>query len=312
MKTLIVGTGIIGTLYGWALSEAGIDVTHYVRPGKAAQFQAGVRLDVLDERRGHTKQAITTYLLKCVEEVSPADGYELVVVPTSAYQVESALQALVPHTGEARFLIFTANWRGTGCLDAHLPRSRYVVGYPDGGGTLRDGVYWTNLGAQPHLGTVDAQGDALLDRVRWLFAGADMEPDLQANILHWLWLHNATTTPFQLGFARYRQIGPFLRDRALVRQCYVATRECIELCSRRGVRAQDYPEAGSFNLPAWLFFIMFRLLYATNASMQRYTAHAVESLREAKTSYLDILQTARECGLPMPQMEALGAYIQDI
>jgi 2-dehydropantoate 2-reductase len=34
MKTLIIGTGIIGVLYGWALSQAGEDVTHFVRKGK--------------------------------------------------------------------------------------------------------------------------------------------------------------------------------------------------------------------------------------------------------------------------------------
>jgi pyruvate/2-oxoglutarate dehydrogenase complex dihydrolipoamide dehydrogenase (E3) component len=26
VKTLIVGTGVIGTIYGWALAEAGVDV----------------------------------------------------------------------------------------------------------------------------------------------------------------------------------------------------------------------------------------------------------------------------------------------
>ncbi|MFN8468368.1 MAG: 2-dehydropantoate 2-reductase N-terminal domain-containing protein [Caldilineaceae bacterium] len=34
MKTLIVGTGIIGTIYGWALAEADVDVTHFVRKGR--------------------------------------------------------------------------------------------------------------------------------------------------------------------------------------------------------------------------------------------------------------------------------------
>jgi pyruvate/2-oxoglutarate dehydrogenase complex dihydrolipoamide dehydrogenase (E3) component len=38
MKLLIVGAGIIGSIYGWALAEAGHDVTHLVRPGKAAKF----------------------------------------------------------------------------------------------------------------------------------------------------------------------------------------------------------------------------------------------------------------------------------
>jgi ketopantoate reductase len=55
MKTLVVGTGIIGIIYGWALSEADIDVTHFVRKGKRDQFRDGVTLDLLDEREGHRK-----------------------------------------------------------------------------------------------------------------------------------------------------------------------------------------------------------------------------------------------------------------
>jgi 2-dehydropantoate 2-reductase len=61
MKTLIVGAGIIGTVYGWALSEAGIDVTHFVRPGRKQLLQDGVALDVLDERKGHpSKRSLIT------------------------------------------------------------------------------------------------------------------------------------------------------------------------------------------------------------------------------------------------------------
>jgi 2-dehydropantoate 2-reductase len=312
MKTLIVGTGIIGTLYGWALSEAGVDVTHFVRPGMAAKFQDGVQLDVLDERRAHKKQNVTTYLLRCAEQVTEKDGYELVIVPTNAYQLEEALRALAPSLGQAGFLTFAANWQGSDFIDALLPPWRYVMGYPDGGGTFQDGVYWTNLGAQPHLGALDPAANGLLERVQALFVKADMQPDVPPNILHWLWLHNATTTPFWVGAARYRHVEPFLRDRTLVQQCYAASREVIELCRLRGVDVDKYPEVSSFNLPGWLFFILFRFLYATNASMQRYTAHAMQSLREAKFNYRSILETGPELGYTMPNLAGLGICLQDI
>lgn len=106
---LIVGTGIIGATYGWALSEAGVDVTHFVRNGKADQFKAGVTLDVLDERKGHPKYNVTKYALKCVEEVSPSVGYELIIVPTNMHQTEAALETLAPVSGQAIFLIFSGN-----------------------------------------------------------------------------------------------------------------------------------------------------------------------------------------------------------
>jgi len=55
MRVLIVGRGVVGTIYGWAFSLAGIDVTHVVR-------KEGLRttdtLDLLDLRVGHPKHAM--------------------------------------------------------------------------------------------------------------------------------------------------------------------------------------------------------------------------------------------------------------
>lgn len=41
MKILVFGTGVIGSIYGHVLTQAGNDVTHYVRPGKARALQGG-------------------------------------------------------------------------------------------------------------------------------------------------------------------------------------------------------------------------------------------------------------------------------
>jgi len=49
MKTLIIGRGVVGTIYGWALSKAGIDVTHVVRK---EGLPATDTLDLLDLRTG--------------------------------------------------------------------------------------------------------------------------------------------------------------------------------------------------------------------------------------------------------------------
>lgn len=34
MKTLIVGLGNVGTVHGWALSQAGVDITHWCGRGE--------------------------------------------------------------------------------------------------------------------------------------------------------------------------------------------------------------------------------------------------------------------------------------
>lgn len=38
MKTLIIGPGNIGAIHGWALSQAGADISHAIRKGTKYKF----------------------------------------------------------------------------------------------------------------------------------------------------------------------------------------------------------------------------------------------------------------------------------
>lgn len=314
MKTLIVGAGVVGTIYGWALSEAGTDVTHFVRSGKAARFKNGVCLDMLDERKGHPRNAMMPYALKAVEAVDPSDGYELVIVPTTAYQTEDALRAVVPHAGQATFLIFSGIWDGTDYIDRLLPRSRYLLGYADGGGTIRDGAYWANIGAEVHLGKVDDAAANKLEQVKSLFVRADMQPDMQDNIVHWLWQHVAGTVAYAAGFAKHRNLDGFLSDGKLMGECTLATRELFELCRLRGVDLKQYPETGFRSWPVWLVSLFLRWNFRHNASMQRYTAHAASdsSLREMRCYYESMMNTADQLGFKMPHTRTVGEYFRSV
>lgn len=313
MKTLIVGTGIIGVIYGWALSQAGIDVTHFVRKGRKEQFKGEVSLDLLDERKGHTRYNITKYEIKCVEEITPTDGYELIIIPTSMHQAEDALKTLVPVSGEAIFLILAGNWDGTDFIDRLLPHERYLMGYADAGGTIRkDGVYWTNLGAEIHLGEVDGKPSEKLEKVMALFTKADMKPDVQENIVHWIWQHVAGSVGYATGFAKHREMEPYLEDKALLRQCTLATLELFKLCQLRGVDLKKYPEASFVNFPVWLVTILVRWNIKRQESAQRYTAHASSenSMQETRAYFSKMMKTADELGFKMPNLKALEVYLQ--
>jgi ketopantoate reductase len=312
MKTLIVGNGVIGTLYGWVLAGAGVNVTHYLRRGKCTAYAEGVVVDVLDQRQGRKKYNVARYAPHCVEEISPADAYELIVVPTNSYQTEDALRTLAPHSGGAVFLVFSTHWDGVEFIEKLVPRERYLLGFPYGGGTIRQGVYLVNLGNGVYLGEVDGTQSEKLGRVKTLFGRAGIRPTIPKNILHWLWLHNALDMGFWAGFAKYGDIKASLNDRELLEQCYRATQELIELCRRRGVNVRSYSDTWMFRMPAWVVIGMLRRLYLTDESMQRFAAHALESLPEAKTNYEKMKQTAQELGVAMPNFQALGAYLEDV
>ena len=316
MKTLIVGTGIIGVLYGWALAQAGVDVTHFVRRGKKDQFKDGVNLDVLDERKRHLKYNLTKYALKCVEEVSPSDGYELIIIPTNMHQTEDALKTLVPISGNAIFLILSGNWEGTECIDQLLPRERYLLGYADAGGTIKDGAYWTNLGAEIHIGDVavatDGKPTEKLEKVKALFVRADMKPDVQENIVHWLWQHAASAIGFALGFAKHGDIKTFLKDKELLRQCVLSTKELYRLCSLRGVDLKKFPEASFINFPDWLVTALVIWNIGHREAAQRYSAHGASSGSQAETKlyYAGIMKEAERLGVEMPYTRALRQHLK--
>jgi ketopantoate reductase len=161
---------------------------------------------------------------------------------------------------------------------------------------------------------VEGQSAERLEQVKAAFARADLKADVQANVVHWLWVHNAGVIGFAAGFAKYREVQQYLADKKLINQYILATRELYTLCARRGVDLKQYPEVSFINFPIWLVAALFRRNFRRNESMQRFTAHAASegSLRETKYYYGMAMYTTGELGFEMPNLKELGAYLESI
>lgn len=311
MNVLIVGTGVIGTIYGWALHVGGIHVTHLVRKGKAANFNSDVTIDVLDERKGYKKYNKTSYLIKVVEEIENNTSYDLVIVPTNYYQIEQALRTIVPLCSNSFFFILTSNWIGTQVFDNILKKDQYILGYPDGGGTIKDSVYWTNIGPEIHIARPESHNQKGFDLVQRAFSRADIKLDVQENMLHWLWVHNAGSVAIWAATLKYRNIDNYLADKALLKKSFLATRECLQLCEKRGAGSKGYPEISAFKMPMWLLIPMFKFNFKHNESMKRYTAHADNAPKDdVLINFRDIQTTAKELGFEMPHFNELEEFVR--
>ncbi|MFW9896575.1 MAG: ketopantoate reductase family protein [Candidatus Thorarchaeota archaeon] len=309
IRILIVGHGIIGTIYGWALRTAGHEVIHFVRSGKSKELPREVTIDILDERKNHKKNNVTNYVVDYVEYVNRDQSFDYILVPTNSYQVIDATKTLFEQSPNSFFLIMSSNWEGTGEIDQILPKKQYALAYPDAGGTLRDGIFWTNLGAEIHIAAPDSENNQGVNGLIEVFKQADIKSDLQENMLHWLWLHNATTIPMWVAFFKYKDVNKFLKDKDLVKASFYATRELLELCQLRGVDVSKYPEVSAFRYPFRVFYFIFKMLFKFNKSMQRFTAHGATSVEESKANYKQMMKTARELEFNMPLMESIGAYL---
>jgi 2-dehydropantoate 2-reductase len=302
MEVLIVGAGIIGTIYGWAFTEGGVKVTHLVRPEKMDALRDGVNLDILDERRGHKKDNQTRYQMHCVTEVTAGDRYDLVIVPTNSYQLGPALKELAPKLPEATFLLLSLNWEDKDYIRSELPTGHYFWGYPDAGGTIKDGIYWTNIGPELHLQKEAAGSPAIVKVLK----AAELKGDYQENMKHWIWVHNAGSVPIWMAFLQAGEMKAFLGNKRLLGQSLDATGEVLALLRKRGVALDDYPDVAMLEKNTFFIRFMMKIMYRFNKSMQRYTAHALSGRDEAVANYQQIMRTAQELDRDMPAMRELG------
>jgi ketopantoate reductase len=153
----------------------------------------------------------------------------VVIVPTNCFQTKDALKSIAPYCKNSFYYILTSNWTETEMYDAILTKNQYILGYPDGGGTIREKVFWTNIGAEIHISAPTEYNRPGFDMMQMLFLKATIKPDIQDNMLHCLWVHNAVSIPIFVGLQKYKDLNKFHADKNLLKKSFIATRECLKL-----------------------------------------------------------------------------------
>src|ERR1041384_6344335 len=92
MKVLILGAGAIGGYLGGRLQQAGADVTFLVRPARRAAIERDGL--VIKSTKGDVTQKVKTVLTG-----SEGGPYDVVLLTSKAYDLESAIDAIAPAVG---------------------------------------------------------------------------------------------------------------------------------------------------------------------------------------------------------------------
>jgi 2-dehydropantoate 2-reductase len=132
MKMLLVGAGVIGTVYGAHLAAAGIEVSvldHGPRTGEVARSGLSAR-DVRSGARADAEAAA----------VPDASGeYDIVLVAVRRDQLASACAGLAALAGQPAIIFFGNNPAGRAAITADMPGDVYL-GFPGVGGVMTSGT----------------------------------------------------------------------------------------------------------------------------------------------------------------------------
>jgi 2-dehydropantoate 2-reductase len=132
MKIVVVGPGVIGSIYGRLLARSGHDVTLVARGQRLADLRAhGL---VLEDANSGQRSEIS---LPVLDELSPNDHYDLVLVPVRSEQFATTLP-MISGMGDGSDVLMFGNTTGNQTELITALGERALFGFPAAGG-VQDG-----------------------------------------------------------------------------------------------------------------------------------------------------------------------------
>jgi len=316
LKILIYGAGVIGTAYGWQLSQSGQEVTLLVRAGKSAGFDGGITIRCRDERLKPARQLEVVYQPKVVESIAPGDNYDLIIVCVKSNQVDAILPDLAQSSGKSDVLFFQNNWWGDEKLRAHLPPEQYFFGFSRIVGGWRsenavECIIFNAPGMSTMLGEASGQVTPRLTAVETMLQQAGLKPEISTDILTWLKFHYIEYLGASGAILKAGSAKAFASRSDLVRQAILATREALAVCRARGLSVSAAP----FNLrlyswPLPLIVWLGQKQYQAANIQSFFEENIRNGLAELAFQYQDVVNEGQRLGVPMPVLSGFSTYFK--
>lgn len=186
MRILVIGAGAVGGYFGGRLASVGRDVTFLVRAGRAEQLRRS-GLQIVDPYGDVTVQP---KLVLAEELKARAEAFDLILLSTKAYSLESAMEDFAPAVGEGTVILPLLNgMRHLEVLDARfgaepvLGGTTYIVADMDAEGRVHSmsGLHDVTFGER------DKSVTERIHRVDATLTGAGFDVRLNTDIVAAMW-----------------------------------------------------------------------------------------------------------------------------
>lgn len=185
-RLLIVGAGVVGSVYALRFVESGFDVTMLAR---------GKRFETLnrDGLQYNDKGVIKHISVKVIDKLENNDIYDFIFVPVRYDQAESALTAI--KNNKSKTIVTLTNTVGYEQW-LEIVGERLLPGFPGAGGDMKDGILYAQFGSEKHQGTIFGElNGQISERVKELahiLETADLHYEIQKDIQAFHISHVAT------------------------------------------------------------------------------------------------------------------------
>ena len=304
MRILVLGAGVIGSVYAGKLLEAGHEVVLLARGSRLADLQShGLLLE--DAQSGNrTAQSVVV-----TNELASDDRFDLVLVPVRSEQLASTLTVLTAMTDGSDVLFFGNTGNRAAELAAALGE-RALFGFPAAGGT-RDGptIEYVLIRAQKTmLGEPDGTTTSRIRDLQHVLDGAGFPTLISADIHAWLLGHAAFVVPIAFALYRVGIDAPVLAaDPAAMRLMVLATREAFSALRATGNEEIPTNLLALYRLPTVLVIAYWRRVLNSARGELWFGAHSRAAPAEMHALARDLQEAMRDTGRQTPNLERLLA-----
>jgi 2-dehydropantoate 2-reductase len=303
IRILILGAGVIGSVYAGNLLQAGHHVVLLARGRRLSDLRTtGLVLENSESKRR------LELPIPVVDSPAADQRYDLVLVAVRAEQLAATLPVLMG-MNDGSDVLFFGNVAGHGPALIQALGPRAVFGFPAVGG-IQDGavIRYVLIGQQKT--TLGEPSGAISNRVlrlQTMFTGAGFATTITANIDGWLLGHAAFIVP--MAFALYRvdtDAGRLARDTATLRLTVRATRQAFQALREGGtgeiptnltILYQRMPER--FAVRYW------RRVLASPRGELWFAAHSRAAVQEMTTLADELQAAVRRTGHAAPDLDTL-------
>jgi 2-dehydropantoate 2-reductase len=309
MNILVYGAGVIGSIYAARLQEAGHNVSLLARGQRAASLREhGIQLeDKLTRQRTITRVSI-------VEQLTPTDIYDVVIVTVRLDQLHSVLPALAANQQIPTLLFMLNNPAGMRTFE-QLDPQRIVPGFPNIGGTREGDVvhYMVPRQVSLKLGEVDGRITPRLHQLSAIFKQAGFSVELVRDMQTWLKTHAlmdiGLITAVIMAGGKSAQLA---RTRSKVVMMVQAMREGLLALQALGTPLTPFSLKLLFLwLPRWLTVILFQFLLRLRVSELGIDAHiGGEEIEEIHQMAREMMTQLRPSPLATPTLDRLVEFLE--
>jgi ketopantoate reductase len=312
-KILVYGAGPLGSLFAARLQQGGNDVSILARGQRLAELREHgiVLVDVQTEEQTVTR-------VNVVEELAPADAYDLVLVIMRKNHALQILPVLAANRHTPNVLFLMNNAAGPGALVEALGQERVLLGFPNAAGYREGHSVHCLAGTEDDqayvpFGEVDGRvTDRTREVARILESAPGFGSEIRTDMDAWLKYHVALLFP---------SLAPALRAAGVDNYRLARTRDLVVLAIRamregfRVLRALGLPVTPSkFKVIEWLpepIVVLLAQRLLANPLMETALVKHAEAARSEVEHLIDEFMTlARTTSVPTPTITYLLQYYE--